>query len=293
MLNKLTSMITSTAGRQILVLQKNSPKLLMATGVAGFVGTIVLATRATMKLEDVLEEGQKDLIDVKYEEGAIDSEEETKKKTLLVRLDIAVKVAKLYLPAAGLGLVTLGAFTGSHVILNRRYIGTTAALAATDRAYKEYRQRIAEEFGSDKEREIHLDLVDKEIAVETDEGPVVKTVKARNGKGLSMYAKCFDEQSSNWSPERSYNQMFLRSQQNYANDLLRSRHHVFLNEVYDMLGLERTDFGQVVGWVYGNGDSYIDFGVFDREWEGQQFVNGDEKSVWLDFNVDGVVYDLI
>jgi hypothetical protein len=87
--------------------------------------------------------------------------------------------------------------------------------------------------------------------------------------------------------------MFIRSQQNYANDLLNARGHVFLNEVYDMLGIERTSAGAVVGWVRGNGDNEIDFGVLNDLHSGQRFINGDERSVLLDFNVDGVVYDLI
>jgi hypothetical protein len=70
---------------------------------------------------------------------------------------------------------------------------------------------------------------------------------------------------------------------------------VFLNEIHDMLGLERTKAGAVVGWVMGgDGDERIDFGVFKaNEYMGQEFVNGNERSILLDFNVDGVIYDKI
>ena len=59
-----------------------------------------------------------------------------------------------------------------------------------------------------------------------------------------------------------------------------------------MLGLERSSAGQVVGWVMNNdGDNYIDFGMFEAS--SSRFVNGTERSVLLDFNVDGVIYDKI
>ena len=92
--------------------------------------------------------------------------------------------------------------------------------------------------------------------------------------------------------------MYLRHQQNYANELLRSRGYVFLNDVYDMLGIRRTKAGQIVGWVYDeknpNIDNYIDFGIYNVHYEGaRDFVNGFECSILLDFNVDGPIIDLI
>jgi hypothetical protein len=68
---------------------------------------------------------------------------------------------------------------------------------------------------------------------------------------------------------------------------------VFLNDVYDLLGMDRTPAGAVVGWVKGHGDGYITFMLDDNKREVYDFFEGNEKSVWLDFNVDGVVYKLI
>ena len=92
--------------------------------------------------------------------------------------------------------------------------------------------------------------------------------------------------------------MFLRHQQNYANDILKNRGYLFLNEVYDMLGFPRTKYGQIVGWVYdeknSNGDNFVDFGIYDKDNpEKRKFVNGYETAIWLDFNVDGNILDLI
>jgi hypothetical protein len=61
-----------------------------------------------------------------------------------------------------------------------------------------------------------------------------------------------------------------------------------------MLGFDHTSAGQVVGWKVNHGDSFVDFGLFDGDnLATRNFVNGHEKSILLDFNVDGVVYNLI
>ena len=91
---------------------------------------------------------------------------------------------------------------------------------------------------------------------------------------------------------------FLRAQQTYFNELLQARGHVFLNEVYDALGLPRTKAGAIVGWVYDSdtpvGDNYISFEMCEANKEKvRNFINGVEPTILLDFNVDGIILDLI
>ena len=109
----------------------------------------------------------------------------------------------------------------------------------------------------------------------------------------SPYAVIFDENSKAWTKNPECNKMFLLRQQEYANEKLRAQGYLFLNEVYDTLGLPRTRAGQLVGWTYDVhnpvGDNYVDFGIF--EYCNRKFVNGFEKSVLLDFNVDGNILD--
>ena len=109
---------------------------------------------------------------------------------------------------------------------------------------------------------------------------------------MSPYTFCFDETSTAWERDAEANKFFLLRQQDYANDKLKARGHLFLNEVLDMLGFRRCRAGQTVGWIYSEdnpiGDNYIDFGIFDIHSEANRnFVNGLEKSIWLSFNVDG------
>lgn len=300
----LRNSITSKVGRQVLITQKHSPVLLFGVGAVGFVATVVLASHATLKMDQVLKEADEDNNKIKAAENLERedyTDEDSKKDRLLVRVKTASKIAQLYAPAFIVGVVSVGCLTGSHVILTRRNAALTAAYAAVEKGFKDYRARVVKEYGEDKDQEFRFGVVEKEIAVETDEGIAVKTVRELDKKQFpSIYARIFEKGASdNWSPEPSYNSMFIRSQQMYMNDLLNGRGHVFLNEVYDALGLSRTKAGAIVGWVRDNprgGDSVIDFGVLNGKrngYMGQQFVNGAEKSTILDFNVDGIVYDLL
>lgn len=292
-LKAISSTVASKLARPMLKAQKHSPTLLFGAGVVGVVTTVVLASRATLKLEEVLEETKKNLSTAENLEHPDYSEADRKKDVTLVYTKSVLKVAKLYAPAVVIGAASIAALTGSHVILNRRNVGLTAAYATLERGFNEYRKRISDELGEEKERELRYGSLTREVVEETDEGPVVKTVPVGD---RSIYARLFDRYTSReWQDGPGYNQMYIQCQQQYANDRLNAYGHLFLNEVYDMLGLPRTPEGQVVGWVKGsNGDGYVDFGIFDgNAHDSLRFISGDEKSIWLDFNVDGVVYDKI
>jgi len=296
-LKSISNAVTSRAGRQILKAQRHSPALLFGAGVVGIVGTVVLASRATLKLEKTLVETEMERARVQAATLPEYTEDDRKRDMTVLYVKNVIKVGKLYAPAVALGAVSIAALTGSHVILNRRNVALTAAYAAIEKGFREYRERVVGAYGEDKDREFRYGVVKQQIVEEGPDGPVTKTVKRVDMSVTpSIYARFFDESSSSWSKEPSYNQLFIQCQQNYANDKLRSQGHVFLNEVYDMLGLPRSKEGQIVGWVLnGAGDNYVDFGVFKGKdsFMGQQFVNGVERSVLLDFNVDGVVYDKI
>jgi hypothetical protein len=166
--------------------------------------------------------------------------------------------------------------------LTRRNSALMAAYAAVQKAYDDYRERVINEVGREKELDLHhaatVQLVDK------DEVRIVDPNK------FSPYAKFFDEYCERWEKDPELNRIYITCQQNYANNILHARGHLFLNEVYDMLGIPRTKAGAVVGWVVGkDGDNYVDFGMYEARSE--NFINGAERSILLDFNVDGVIYD--
>lgn len=294
----IANLVTSKVGRQILIAQKHSPTLMFVAGAAGVVATVVLASRATLKLDAILNEHEDDLEKIKVADHVDYSDSDRQRDMVVLYARTAGRITRMYAPAIGIGILSIAALTGSHVVLTKRNVALTAAYAALDRGFKQYRERVVAELGPDKDRQFRYDMEDREIVEETKQGPKTKVIKQVGPNGASIYARFFDEASTSWDRRPTYNQMFLRCQQNYANDLLRARGHVFLNEVYDMLGLPRSKEGAIVGWVMdccdGGGDNYIDFGVFEGDrFSGMRFVKGEEPSVLLDFNVDGVIYDKI
>lgn len=114
----------------------------------------------------------------------------------------------------------------------------------------------------------------------------------------SQYARVFDDSCVGWTKDPEYNMTFLKTQQNYCNFKLRAKRHLFLNEVYDILGIPRTVAGTKVGWVYDEenpiGDNFVDFGIFDTNDErNSDFINGFKNTAILDFNVDGDILNYI
>lgn len=289
-MNNSIAAVTRTVSRQVLRTKKNSPHIMFVAGLVGVTAGAVLACKATLKLDAVLAENDaaKATSDELYHSKHMAySAKEYRQDQVTIKLRTAFELSKLYGPAVivgGLGVVCL---TGSHNILSKRNAALTAAYAGLERSYNAYRDRVREEIGEKKEAELHYEVSKK--LVEDD----LKTAKARSGS--SIYARIFDEYNQNWNPTPEYNKMFLRAQQFYVNDLLHARGHVFLNDVYDLLGIDRTSAGAVVGWmITKESDCYIDFGLFLGETaEQKNFINGFEQSIFLDFNVDGVIYDKI
>ena len=288
--------------------QKHSPEILMGVGVVGVVTSTVMACRATMKLNDILEESKetRDKIkevenNPKYEDKY--SQEDAKKDLTINYVQTGMKIAKLYAPAVVLGGASLGCLLASNDILRKRNAALSAAYMTVDKSFKEYRNRVTERFGEEVEKEIRYGIKAEQLettVVDEDgnETTVTDTVKTMDPTLYSDYARFFDAASPCWQNDPEYNLMFLKAQQQYANDLLRAKGRLFLNDVYDMLGIERTKAGQVVGWVYDrenpNGDNFVDFGIYDMSKERvRAFVNGYETNILLDFNVDGNIWDLM
>lgn len=278
-----------------LIASKNSPKMLFIGGVAGMVGSTVLACRATLKVEEVLHETQRDIsithhIRANHEEQY--SERDRQKDTAIIYVRSTAKVALLYAPAVIVGGISIAALTKSHNILEERNAALMAAYAALDKGFREYRARVVDRYGEDVDREMRYET--EVVATEDAKGKPKTELRIGPG-GASIYAKFFDEGSRNWHSDPEINKIFLRNQQNWANDKLHARGHLFLNEVYEMLDLPHTKAGAIVGWISGpeGKDNYVDFGVFgpDGGHMVREFINGREGSVLLDFNVDGVIFD--
>ena len=291
------------AGFQV---KKHSPEILVVVGVAGVVTSTVMACKATTKAGDILEEhkNQMNAIDqvVKMDRNDY-TEEDHKKDTTIVYTQTAIKFVKLYSPSIMIGVLSLGCIIYSHNILTKRNAALAAAYATVDRGFKEYRGRVVERFGKELDHELRYNIKAQEFEkTEVDkkgnEKVVKETVNVADPNLYSDYARFFDDGCNGWSKDPEQNLTFLKCQQAYANEKLKANGYLFLNDVYKMLGIPATKAGQIVGWIYDEknpiGDNFVDFGLYDMNKPVvRDFVNGYERTILLDFNVDGNILEMM
>lgn len=291
--------VTTRVGGVMLKASKNSPSILFGVGVVGFSATIVMSSRATLKVGDILDDARKTLSDINEVRNDFElsakhdyTEEVAQVDRVLVYRNTAIKLGRLYGPTVLVGTITIAAFTKAHFTQNSRIMALTAAYSSLERAYNSYRERVAKEIGEEREFELAHNVDIHREALESGSDLVPITTRDLNSSYLT---RMFDTSSKAWLGSPDYNLIFVRAQQNYANDMLRSRGYLFLNEVFDNLGLSRTREGQIIGWRLAEGNvNYVDFGIFDASNESTRaFVNGEDKSVLLTFNPDGIIWDQI
>lgn len=293
--------ITAGASKVAMKLQKHSPEILVGVGAVGVIVSTVLACKATTKVDSILSETNERIktVNKAVEDGSLNENEYTqedgKKDSLIIYVQTGVKLAKLYAPAVTVGMLSLGSIFASTNILRKRNLAIGAAYAAVDKSFKEYRKRVLERFGEQVDSEMKYGIKAKKFEeIEVDESTgkekkVKKNVVVVDPNLESDYAVYFDEKSPNYEPNYDYNMMFVKSQQAYANDRLQTKGCLFLNDVYDSLGLPLTKAGQIVGWTKDGPDGYVNFRI--QEVERETADGSHEPVILLDFNVEGNVWD--
>ena len=307
-INNLVNSATRTFNRAGLKLKKHSPEIMVTAGVIGVVASAVMACKATTKASSIVDEMKEEMDKIHKAADMVDeeiySEEDLKKDTSIVYIQTGVKFAKLYGPSIALGALSITSILVGHNILRKRNLALAAAYTAIDTSFKAYRGRVVERFGKELDKELRYNIKAKEVeetVIDEKTGKekvVKKTIDVVDPNEYSDYARIFNDSCNGWSKDPEYNLMYLKQQQSYANDLLKSRGHLFLNEVYDLLGIQRTKAGNIVGWIYDEknpvGDNIVDFGIYDiNRPKNRDFVNGYERTIILDFNVDGDILSLM
>ena len=319
--------LSGTLNKMSFSAQKHAPTILIVGGVIGVVSAGVMACVATTKVNDILDESKTQLNTIHDAQARLESgetlqcsdgseytSENVNKDTAIVYAQTAVKLIKLYGPSVALGAASLACIVKSHNIMTTRNAALAAAYATIDTSFKNYRSNVVERFGEHVDKELRYNLKAKEIEkTVVDENGEVKTEKVTvyepgNPSNISGYARYFEQYSRdgegnvipnpNWQDTPEYNLMFLKRMERYANDMLRSRKRLFLNEVYTMLGIPVSKEGQIVGWVYDPSnpdiDNYVDFGLYnDGPQKYSDFLYGNDEGILLDFNVDGNIWDLM
>lgn len=308
-LSKVSTSAAKFSGKAEFTIKKNSPEILLGAGIVGFVGTIVLACRATCRADEVLEFHRrkiKDINDAK-EIADADPEGEMSYDIEIYRQDKAIRymkttgsLAKLYAPTIAVGTLSLACILTSRNIMQKRYLGVVAAYNGLSAAFEEYRKRVRDEYGEGLDKHFRYGTTYDELPVYDENGKKTKekeqVEKTETGMVIPNDDSCrfFDSSNPNWDKNPTFSMMWLRGQQNILNDILHTRGHVFLNEVYDALGFPHTPQGAVLGWIDGEGDNCIDFGLYDPNKESvRRFVNGVDNVIMLEFNHDGVIWDKI
>lgn len=303
---EIVNKITFAAHKAFFKVKKHSPEILITAGVIGTVASAVMACKATTKLSDILEDSKEQINQVHnfLEDDRISesqySKEDGNKDLAIIYAQTGIKLVKLYAPAVALGALSITGIVASNNILRKRNIALAAAYTTVDKTFKRYRNNVIDRFGEKIDKELRYGIKAREIEeiVVDDDGnekTVKKTVDAADPVSMySDYAKIYDAGCNGWTKDAEFNLMFLRHTQAQANDILKRRGYLFLNEVYDMLGFQRTKAGQVMGWIYDEdnpiGDNFVDFGIYNTDIEkARDFVNGIERVIILDFNVTNIL----
>lgn len=301
-----------------LKMKKHSPEILVVAGTVGTVVSTVMACKATTRLSEILEDAKTDIdaikdyadcdwVNVKKEDGTIENpyDEETKKKDITITyVNTGKDIAKLYAPSVALGVLSITAILAGTNILRKRNVALAAAYATADKTFREYRDRVVERFGKELDRELRYNIRSKEIEdtiidEKGKEKKVKKTVPVVDPNQIDDFSRIFYDGNPGYCDEDpQLTLMFLKRQQDYANDKLKAQGYLFLNDVYEMLGFNKTAAGQMIGWIYDEehpiGDNFVDFGIYDIHNDAKiRFVNGDERAIVLEFNHDGNILDLI
>ena len=209
---------------------KNSPAILTGFAVAGFVGTVVLAVKATPTALDLINAEKLDRIDEGLEDESLSVVD-------------TVKVAyKPYIPAAALGIASVACIIGANHVSSRRTAVLASAYSLTDATLKEYQNKVKEVVGEKKVTEIKDSIAQDRL----DKNPVSEKTVIMTGLGETLM---FESLSGRYFKSDIET---VRRIQNDINQQLLGEMWVSLNELYDALGLEHTRLGDEMGWEPDN-----------------------------------------
>lgn len=294
-LSKITTTMSKTFAKAKFQVNKHSPEILMISGIVGLVGAAVWACKATLKTKSVIDDYRLDKIDIEGTESYINddremveyTEEEKKKDLVELKVKTGLHIVKEYAAPVTISVLSITAIVVSNGIMRKRALALATAYATLDASFKKYRNQVIDRYGENVDKEIRYGITRKTISQETTDEKGKKKTKEVETTDINVpmdeYTRIFDSNNKYWDSDNDYIRRFLDSEESRANNLLRMNGYVFLNEIFDRLGFEKTKVGQVVGWEYApDKDCYIDFGIY--------LIENDHKAV-LKFNPKGYILD--
>lgn len=300
-MSKFNTMINNVSSS----LQKHSPEILLGLGICGTIGAAIAACVATKKLDDMLEESNNNIKEIKQkvetEEMTAEEVDNVKKELSKEYIKTGAKIAVLYLPSLVLGALSITSLVASNKESKKRYIEAGALLVASQESYRQYRQNVIERFGEEVDRELLYGITSDEIEeTYTDEKTGKEKKRKRKvdivnpDKIADMYTFIFTGSPCSQN-EPHHDLTWLKLVQNMLNQrlTLTPNTKIFLNDVLDELGLDHVSYGQRIGWRYDpnnpNLNNCIDLGLREAWRKADQDIeDGDPKPIiMITLNPDG------
>lgn len=318
---ELLNKLMSTSNDAVKILDDHKDIILLGAGLTAGLGTVITASRATLKAKDILK-------DYKMNHNAINTccdvvegysgSNDHKTDVVMNVIVTGGQIAKVYAPSIVLGATSVACLVGEHCVMQKRVnnlektvASLSAAYIAVDTAFKKYRKRVVEKYGEEEDRKLRLDI-HEETVEETDEKGKTKKVKKQyvnenfdKDKFTIIWNGDNHNRSFMWKDPMKYkpdwdaNTRIALGIENMLNDRLPHTKKVYWSEVleeFDIKVDEDDDDGQIYGWTLDPNDPLnlnrkIKLGINDPV--NRRLLNGtEEECMILQPNIDGIIVDL-
>ncbi len=304
------------AGTTVVAAKKHAPEMLVATGIGGFILTIVETVKATNSTNEILERKEarvESIENCKGQDGY--SEQDYTFDMKAVGRQTRTDLIKVWAPVATTTIVSAVCVLSGFNILNGRYVATAAAYKTLEAGYQRYRENVISEFGRDTDWRMAHSIKAEELEAERRKQEEIRENGKRNKKRIpkTQYSRdinnqIFDCHSSDrwkkyWIPSQVMD--FIHTVESQLQDKVNSGQGVFLNDAYDMLGMPRTAQGAMVGWIntprnkHNERGQWVSLGFANDETPEDEIrrilssPSNEETWLWITPNCDGVIYQLL
>lgn len=200
-----------------LFFKRNVSTILTCIGGIGVVATAVVAVKDTPKAMQIIERAK---------------EEKGEDLTTVEKIKVA---GPAYIPAIAIGMSTLACIFGANALSKRSQASLVSAYALLDNSYKEYKKKVEELYGEGADARVKGEIARDKY----DETDVSREDKKQ------LFYDYFSERYFESTMEE-----VLKAEYE-LNRELHTKDYAYLNEFYDLLGLDGIQSGWDLGWSMG------------------------------------------
>ena len=215
----------------------NDTGILTGIGVVGTISTAVLTARASFKAARIIDAETAEL-KKKHPDDAADP----RMNRELSNRDKLELVWMQYIPPVGVGTLTITSIIMANRIAGKQAAALAAAYGISEKAFAEYREKVIEKVGQNKETDIH----DSIVADKMKQYPVNTRELILAGTGEVL---CFDIMSGRYF-QSSVEE--IKKAENNTNFEIVNHMYASLSSFYDRIGLPATGFSDMLGFNVDN-----------------------------------------